>query len=184
MRRSTSIFVAVLVGALGIARADVYRWVDDHGVPHYSDQWVPGSEIIKTARGRPLDGAPSPSANQKSLVAQGNAGIKQLDNQANAEAVQADVSRARDAQCAAAKDRYVKAVSARRVFKEGQGGDREYLTDAEADAYREAARKDVQDRCGSVPQYDPNAPIPEPQPVPEPKPIPEPKVTPQPATSP
>jgi len=41
----------------------------------------------------------------------------------------------------------------------------------------------VQDRCGSVPEFSPNTPIPEPQPI-EPKPIPEPKVKPAEATSP
>ena len=42
----------------------------------------------------------------------------------------------------------------------------------------------MQDACGSVPQFDPNAPIPEPQPIPEPKPVPEPKVNPAAATTP
>jgi hypothetical protein len=40
----------------------------------------------------------------------------------------------------------------------------------------------VQASCGSVPQFDPNAPIPEPQPI-DVKPIPEPKVNPAAATS-
>ena len=48
---------------------------------------------------------------------------------------------------------------------------------ADADAYREVARKDVLDRCGKVPTFDVNAPIP------EPKPIPDPKVNPADATS-
>src|SRR5437764_10919222 len=32
------------------ARADVYRWIDEHGVPHYSDEWVPGSVVVKTVK--------------------------------------------------------------------------------------------------------------------------------------
>ena len=47
--------------------------------------------------------------------------------------------------------------------------ERSYLSDADADAYREQLRKQVQEYCGSVPQFDPNAPIPAPQPIAEPK---------------
>ena len=43
----------LLLLAWGAARADVYRWVDEHGEPHYSDQWVPGSQVIKTNKARP-----------------------------------------------------------------------------------------------------------------------------------
>ena len=101
-----------------------------------------------------------------------------LENEANARAVHQDVSRTRDAQCKAAKDRYTKAVESRRVYKEGKDGEREYMSDADADAYREVARKDVQDRCGSVPAIDPDAPMAEPKAIPEPHAIPEPKAEP------
>ena len=63
----------------------------------------------------------------------------------------------------------MKAIASRRVYKEGKDGERQYMTDAEADVYREQARKDVQQACGSVPEWKPDQPIPEPQPVPEPK---------------
>ena len=101
----------------------------------------------------------------------------QLDNEANSRAVQQDVNRVRDAQCKAATERYKKAIESRRVYKESKAGDKEYLSEADADAYREVARKDVLDRCGKVPTFDVNAPIP------EPKPIPDPKVNPADATS-
>ncbi|HEX8810222.1 MAG TPA: hypothetical protein VF760_14645, partial [Xanthobacteraceae bacterium] len=84
--------------------------------------------------------------------------------------------------CKQSKDSYMRAITSRRVYKEGTEGERSYLSDADADAYREQLRKQVQDYCGSVPQFDPNAPIPQPQPI-EPKPIPEPKVNPAAATS-
>ena len=42
--------------------ADVYRWVDDHGEAHYSDRWVPGSELIKSNKPHPPSPDTAPSA--------------------------------------------------------------------------------------------------------------------------
>jgi uncharacterized protein DUF4124 len=164
MSRLLSITALILAGALTIARADVYRWVDEQGIPHYSDEWVPGSTLIKTVKPHP-----SSFTSTARSASSSNRVPTDLNDEANARAVQQDVAKTRDAQCRAAKDRYMKSIQSRRVFKENKNGEREYLSDEAADAYREQARKDVQDRCGSVPQFNPDQPIPEPQPVPEPK---------------
>ena len=178
MLRLLSITALVIVGTLTVARADVYRWVDEKGEPHYSDQWVPGSTVIKTSKAtRPGSDSASRSSDHKSLTAMSDQASGKVADQDNARAVQQDLARTHDAQCKAAQARYMKAIESRRVYKEGKDGTREYLSDADADAYREVARKDVQNLCGSVPTFDPNAPIP------EPKPIPDPKVNPADATS-
>jgi hypothetical protein len=183
MLRRLSIATLILAGAFTLARADVYRWVDDKGEPHYSDQWVPGSEVIKTSKAHPQGAdAPGHVADQKSLSASDQSIHNQLGDRDNARAVQQDLAKRRDALCHQFKDRYTRAITSRRIYKDGSDGDRSYLSDDEADKYREELRKAVQDNCGSVPQFDPNAPIPEPQPI-EPKPIPEPKVNPADATS-
>ncbi len=183
MLRRLSVCALILAGAFTLARADVYRWVDEHGQAHYSDQWMPGSEVIKTSRVHPPggDGA-ARSTDQRTLTASNNQVTAQLGDQDNARAVQQDVASRRAVLCKQSKDNYMRAITSRRVYKEGGGGERSYLTDADADAYREQLRKQVQDYCGSVPQFDPNAPIPQPQPA-EPKPTPEPKVNPAAATS-
>ena len=169
----------ILTGALVIARADVYRWVDEQGVPHYSDQWVPGSVVIKTVKPHPAGAdTTARTTEQKGLGAAGNRASQEFGgDQANARAVQQDVARTREVQCKAARERYQRAVESRRVYKENANGEREYLTEQAADSYREQARKAVLDRCGSVPELVPD------QPIPEPKPIAEPKVNPAEATS-
>lgn len=183
MLRRLSVSALIIAGAFTLARADVYRWVDDRGQPHYSDQWMPGSEVIKTSKTHP-PGTESTarSADQRSLTASNNRIAAQLGDQDNARAVQQDVASRRAVLCKQSKDNYTRAVTSRRVYKEGADGERSYLSDSDADAYREQLRKQVQDYCGSVPQFDPNAPIAQPQPI-EPKPIPEPKVNPAAATS-
>lgn len=156
--------------ALACARADVYRWVDEHGQPHYSDQWVPGSEVIKTVRIHPASSdAGARAVQQKSLTASSTKISEQLSDQQNARAVQEDLAKSREARCKSAKDQYLRAITSRRVYKQDKDGERSYMSDEEADAWREQLRKATQDACGSVPQFDPNAPIPEPQPIPEPK---------------
>jgi Domain of unknown function (DUF4124) len=156
----------------------VFRWVDEHGEPHYTDQWVPGSTVIKTSKAKPSSETPGRSADQKSLFAAGNKASEQADDQANARAVQQDVAKTRAAQCKAAQDRYMKAIENNRVYKQTKDGEREFLSDQEIDAYRATARKDVQNLCGSVPVFNPETPL-----NPQPQPIPEPKVNPALATS-
>ena len=170
MLQRLSISALIIAGAFTLAHADVYRWVDEKGQPHYSDQWMPGSEVIKTSKTHPpgYDSA-TRAADQKNLTASNTKVSAQLEDKDNARAVQQDVASRRAVLCKQSKDSYVRAITSRRVYKEGAQGERSYLTDADADAYREQLRKQVQDYCGSVPQFDPNAPIPPPQPIPEPK---------------
>ncbi|GAC1452816.1 MAG: hypothetical protein PVS2B3_05720 [Steroidobacteraceae bacterium] len=168
MLRVVSIAALFVAGAVVTAQADVYRWLDEHGQPHYSDQWVPGSVVIKTARGHPPGyGNSARSADQRSLAAANERTDSQLSEQANAQAVQKDVAKARESQCKAMKARYIAAVQSRRVYKTGADGSREYLADDQADTYRTQIRKDVQDACGSVPEVNFDAPAPPPTPVPQ-----------------
>jgi hypothetical protein len=156
MMRSVAITSLILAGICGVARADVFRWVDEHGEPHYSDRWVPGSELIKSSKPHPPgpdSGAAPRPVQQSKIAASAQNASAQVKEQASAQAVKKDVANARDAQCKKAKDRYEQSIQARRIYKPSteKGGDREYMSDAEADAYRLQARNDVQDTCGSVP---------------------------------
>jgi len=166
MLRLMCIAALILAGAVATAQADVYRWIDEHGQPHYSDQWVPGSEVIKTAKGHPPGfEASARSSGTKGLTASNEKTDAQLSEQANTQAVQQDVAKTREQQCKAAKARYVASIQSKRIYKTGADGTREYLPDADADAYRAQARKDVQDACGSVPEVNFDSPAPAPTPV-------------------
>ena len=145
------VIVAALLGAQAIARADVYRWVDAQGRVQYSDRWVPGSELVKVDKSKQ-----NPEANaarqtvEQGKLATSNASI--ADQQAaavNAQAVQQDVAKVREEQCKKATERYEKSIQARRIFKENKDGVKEYISDAEADAYRVQTRTDMQAACGT-----------------------------------
>jgi hypothetical protein len=159
MMRSVAITSLILAGICGVARADVFRWVDDHGEPHYSDRWVPGSELIKSSKPHPpgTDSSAAPRVAEQSKFASAQNASAQVKQQASAQAVKKDVAKARDAQCKQAKERYEQAIQARRIFKPSKDKDaeREYMSDAEADTYRLQARNEVQDACGSAPASPP-----------------------------
>jgi Domain of unknown function (DUF4124) len=155
MLRNLAISTLLCAGVVSVAYADVYRWVDEHGGVHYSDQWVPGSEVIKSltkphSTGSTSQTSPAPKLSSLPSSAAPDSAAK---------AVKQDVAKVREQQCKEAKDRYDKAVQARRIYKPGPDGsstkdtdrpdDRQYLSEEEADAYRVRARQDVQDYCGN-----------------------------------
>ena len=156
MSRLVALTILIFAGAVGIARADVFRWVDEQGEVHYSDRWVPGSVLIKTNKPHPtvqeVEAAAPRVSEQSKVAAAGQRASAQLTQQATAQAVKQDVAKAREQQCKQAKERYEQAVQARRIIKPTKDGEREYLSDAEADAYRLQARNAVQELCGSAPQ--------------------------------
>ncbi len=160
MLRSLAISSFLIAGAVSVANAsDVYRWVDEHGSVHYSDQWVPGSQLIKSSKPRPSSTASSSNdtsrrtAEYPKLTSSTPSPGAERDS---AQAMKQDMAKVREQQCKEAKDRYDKAIQARRIFKstsdknkETGEQERQYLSDEEADAYRVKARQAVEDFCGS-----------------------------------
>jgi hypothetical protein len=160
MLRNLAISTLLFVGAVSVANAaDVYRWVDEHAGVHYSDQWVPGSEIIKSSRPHPstasADAARTASGAPK--TSNDHTAGQQTPEQ-NTKAVKQDLAKAREQQCKEAKDRYDKAIQARRIYKPSKSDtskdtdrpdDRQYMSDDEADAYRVKVRADMQEVCGN-----------------------------------
>ncbi len=150
---SVALILAAGVGLAGPAHADadIYRWKDAQGIYHYSDQWVPGSELIKSS-GR--QHAPAQSNASTSDTPPPSSSSEPPDPDASSATVQAvkdDLAKVRAQQCKEAKDAYDKAIHARRITKDGKDGQKEYLSDAEADAYRIRIRGDMEHFCGTGP---------------------------------
>ena len=162
MLRTLAISSFLFAGAVSVASADVYRWVDDHGGVHYSDQWVPGSQLIKSTKPRPSDSTSARRASSESPKPTPTPASTSTnsDDRSAVDAMKQDKAKIREEQCKTAKERYNKAIEARRIYK-GSGKDknnesddapREYLSDEEADAYRVKARQEMQDFCGEAPK--------------------------------
>ncbi|MGH8138586.1 MAG: DUF4124 domain-containing protein [Steroidobacteraceae bacterium] len=166
MLRTIAIGTLILAGASTIVyAADVYRWVDEHGGVHYTDQWVAGAEVIKSTKPRPA--TPDADTTHRSLEQQrltdgGDRASAQLAQESATRAVKQDLAKLRDQQCKEAKERYEKAIAARRIYKPVKAGDkdkdadrpenREYISEEEADAYRVKARTDMDEACAGAPK--------------------------------
>jgi uncharacterized protein DUF4124 len=138
------------------AHADVYRYVDGQGRVQYSDKWVPGSELIKssdrTRASSQAAAAQSRAAEQNKMAVSNDRLAAQQAQENAANAVRQDLAATRNEQCKTAKERYEKSIQARRLFKMGKDGERQYLTDKEADEQRLQARMDMQSVCGTPPK--------------------------------
>ncbi len=151
MLRPLTLTTLIFAGLCGVAHADVYRWVDDHGEAHYTDRWVPGSELIKSSRPRPSSDAPAP-VQTRGPVPTPAATEAAKQEKANEAAVKQDVAKTKEVQCKQAKERYQKAIESRRIYKpDKEGQERVYMSDEETDKYRVDARNDVILACGSPP---------------------------------
>ena len=151
---SVALILATGVGVAGLAHADadIYRWKDAQGIYHYSDQWVPGSELIKSSgRQRPpvdtsvTSDTPPPASSSNTLPPEPEASA------ATVQAVKQDLAKVREQQCKDAKDAYDKAIRARRITKDTKDGQKQYLSDSEADAYRARIRDDMEHFCNPSP---------------------------------
>ena len=89
--------------------------------------------------------APPDSGAKPPIDANADARLKEY---ATRQAVQKDVAAVRVDQCKQAQDKYQKAVAARRVYRLNKAGEREYLSDAEMEQARVAARLEVDRTCG------------------------------------
>ncbi len=135
------------LAAFGMARAgDIY--CNNQG-KDCSDRPSPGAIMIRQA---PVSGqlqAQGPvGAPERTPSPVDAAANDRLREQARAAAVQKDVDAARTEQCKSATDKYQKSVEARRMYRMTKDGEREYFTDAEADAARLTARNEMEQACG------------------------------------
>jgi hypothetical protein len=134
-----------LLGVTAAAHADVYRWTDAQGHVQYSDRWVPGSTLIKSTSHSP---APPEQTEQQKLAATNENLSQQQAQHQTEQTVKQDVAASRAEQCKRATDAYQKAIESRRMYKEGKNGEREYVTDQEADAYRAKLLAERKQVCG------------------------------------
>jgi hypothetical protein len=151
MSRSTFILPAismtVLLAAVGTARADVvYEWTDAKGEVHYTDQWVPGAKLVTTDSARRAASGASAAQGIQSAAAAADGAIKQ---QQAAQAVQADEAKVRAERCTKDKAVYQQLLESRRIYTTDKNGERQYLSDADADAARLRARQAMDADCGS-----------------------------------
>jgi Domain of unknown function (DUF4124) len=146
-RHGLSIAVALFAWALATsASADIWKWVDSDGHVQYSDRWTPGAVLIKGEH-------PSNATDQKQPPSDSDKRITdQLNREEAQRQVQKDEAAAHADQCKKATDHYNQLVSARRIYNTDSNGERQYLSDQQADQERVDAKMDMDTACSSASQ--------------------------------
>ena len=160
MRLATAVFGSVTSGALTaallvlacatapLAAQEVYKSVDAQGHVVYSDRGV-SKGAPKTAvhvdEPNPVEAARL-AHEQQLLEADDAARARQ---QAVADKNKATLEHKKQQACDKARNQYFQMKDAARLYGRDAAGNRQYLSDDEADAQREAARRTMVSACGS-----------------------------------
>ncbi len=143
--------LAMLVGFAGVcaASSDVYSYKDASGQTHFTDRWRPGAVLVKrgTASAQRSQPPSQPNVTRPADSGQAERIRNDLQQAAMARLVQADVQKKREEQCKKATEAYDKSIAARRIYKQDEKGNREFLSDAEADQARLRARQERDAAC-------------------------------------
>lgn len=145
---STTFCALLLAAVCTAAQADVYRWKDSRGNWQYGDNPPPGAERIggpaKPQAARPPQTTPTPPPPAPATPRGDPAPVISRETE---QRVRDDMAQQRVEQCKAATDNYNQSVRALRIYKTDEKGERIWLTPAEADAARLAARSDMDLAC-------------------------------------
>jgi len=109
---------------------------------------VGAGEIYCNNQGKECSDRPWPGAITVHTPNPGEPQPASTPAEAQRSAVQKDVAATRAEQCKAAKEKYEKSIEARRLYRLGKDGEREYLSDAEVDEARLAAKQELDTACG------------------------------------
>jgi len=150
--RNRAIAIGLMLAVLGAAAVqatEIYKWVDEEGNVHFGDR--PDGEDVEQLKieSRPTDPARVQAESQ--AVLQGRARAAAAKAEAAAEQPTAEQQREeaaeREKKCTAYKTQLQSYVNNRRLYRMGNDGEREYLSDEEINQTRELAAKRVEEFC-------------------------------------
>ncbi len=128
------------------AHAQVYRWVDEEGNVHFTDQPPPG----KNAEHVEVKVTKSDVSNQQ-IAEQRREQLKALESSrkelAKSRATTAADKRDRKQKCAAARERSDHLAWQRKIHEVDAQGNKTYLSDADEDRVKQEARDAVTELC-------------------------------------
>lgn len=155
MKASVALITAiVLIGLTNSTVADevsVYRWIDEQGVPQFTDR--PPSNAAAELTGirsqRTNQSAVQARVEQRADIDQ-EAAKRRDDSTADAESAaqeRAQTRAQRSDNCSRARERLETYSTARRLYRPMADGEREYLSSEEMDAAKASAEQEVADWC-------------------------------------
>jgi len=144
------LLVALLVSGAATAQ-EVYVWTDRDGNPAYGDTPPPGADAQPVSiRYQRTDRQAMTERLQRQGELDEAARLRegqQAERSATEEADRREIARMAEANCQQARETLERYETAQRLFRPLPDGGRDFLTDAELDAERAAARRAVNQWC-------------------------------------
>ena len=112
-----------------------------------SDRPSPGAEYIRAQVRKPDAPSDNPAPAKPATAA--STAPSPSTAAAARQTVQKDMDQARAEECKKARDTYQQSLTARRIYRTNKDGEREYLSDTEADQLRMNAKLNMDQSCGS-----------------------------------
>jgi len=139
--------VLVFVSMMNAGAQSIYKWVDEDGVTHFSEQRPQGIEAERIAV-RVQSGSSRQSAPESAAPAASAARRPEQKEPATEDRSAAAADKEiRSENCAKARERLETYETSRRLYRQLDDGDREYLDDDELDDARAEARRLVAQWC-------------------------------------
>ncbi len=154
MKRTTCIATLALatLGAGTVLAGDIYRYTDADGNVHYGDRpaGVPSEErvAISSKPTNPAEVQARAQANSRNETAEEDgSGADAVDDDRPTRAERAAAERERAEKCQQYRDQLETYVTSRRLYRETEDGEREYLDEKEVLDARSKAEESVREHC-------------------------------------
>jgi len=151
IRKTMIMFTTAALAFSGTALSgEIYKWTDEDGNVHYEDRPTGDEQAELVAFSRNTDSSAvraSIDARRANEAARADARSKRdEDDQAVAEKQLAAAERVK--KCQDSRARMETYLTSRRLYKEGEAGERVYLDDSQIMEARSEAQEDIQKYCG------------------------------------
>jgi catalase len=151
MRKTLILFTAASVAFSAAAVAgEIYKWTDENGNVHYEDRPT-GADVERVAvNSSNTDNSAvraSIDARRARQAAREDANAQREEDAAKAAEV-AKITAEREKKCEDSRARMERYLQARRLYREDENGERQYLDDSQIMEARAQAQEDIQAYCG------------------------------------
>lgn len=139
---------SVAFGASAMA-SEIYKWTDEEGNVHYEDRPTV-DDVERVAINSSPTSNSSVRASENARRARQSAredAIAKRDEEERKAAEVAQIAAEREQKCQESRNRMENYLQARRLYREDESGEREYLDDTQVMEAREQAQEDIQAYC-------------------------------------
>ncbi|HNP37848.1 MAG TPA: DUF4124 domain-containing protein [Woeseiaceae bacterium] len=137
---------AAVLGTSYCSASEIYRYTDAEGEVHYVDRpsGVPGEEVMAISS-RPS--TPSQTQARSRNSSSGQDTVEEPQPETMTRAQRAAHAKQQELQCQKLRDQLESYMNSRRLYREDEAGEREYLDDAEIDEARNKVAEQIAQTC-------------------------------------